>query len=53
MIRKYNALIRYYAHVDPDSLTDEQWAVLAKDIEWARDQERKKGPNSLAALFGG
>lgn len=41
MIRKYDALIRYYLRIDPSTLDDEEWARAAKDLEWARDEELK------------
>lgn len=52
MIRKIDALIQYYSHRDTDQLTDEQWAILAKNIEWARDQERNKSVQDIGKLFG-
>ncbi len=39
-IRKVNAQLRYYMHVsDPDSLTDEEWAMMIRDLEWIRKEE--------------
>lgn len=41
-IRKVNAQLRYYMHVsDPDSLTDEEWAMMIRDLEWIRKEEAK------------
>jgi hypothetical protein len=38
-----NAQLRYYMHVsDPDSLSDEEWAMLVKELEWIRKEEAKK-----------
>jgi hypothetical protein len=33
-LRQTNTLIRHYLHTDPDKLTDEKWAMMAKDVEW-------------------
>lgn len=27
--------------VDPDSLSDEQWAVMVNDLQWIREEEAK------------
>jgi len=27
-------LIRHYCHVEPDDLSDEEWCMMAKDVEW-------------------
>jgi len=40
-IRQVNAQLRYYLHINPDELTDEQWAYAWKDLEWIREQEAK------------
>ena len=41
-IRKLNAQLRYYLHVpDPDSLTDTEWAMRIKELEWIRTEEAK------------
>ena len=38
-----NAQLRYYMHIsDPDSLSDEDWAMRFKEIEWIRIREAKK-----------
>lgn len=34
--------LRYYLHINPDELTDEEWALQAKSLEWVRKQEAKK-----------
>jgi hypothetical protein len=41
-IRVANAQLCYYLHIpDPDSLSDEQWAMRFKELEWIREQEAK------------
>jgi hypothetical protein len=43
MVRITNAQLRYYMHIsDPDSLTDEDWAMRLKDLEFIRKEEAKK-----------
>lgn len=40
MVRTVNAQLRYYMHIsDPDSLSDEDWAMRFKEIEWIRKRE--------------
>lgn len=40
MVRIVNAQLRYYMHIsDPDSLSDEDWAMRFKEIEWIRKRE--------------
>lgn len=34
-----DAQLRYYMHVDPDSLDDEQWAMRVNELRWIRDKE--------------
>jgi hypothetical protein len=41
MVRKINAQIRYYMHLDPDSLSDDEWAMVIRDLEWIREMEKK------------
>lgn len=42
-LRKVNAQLRYYMHVaDPDSLSDTEWAMLVKELEWVRKEEAKR-----------
>ncbi|MCQ2359954.1 MAG: hypothetical protein MJ009_00535 [Paludibacteraceae bacterium] len=37
-----NAQLRYYMHViNPDSLTDQEWAMMLKELEWIRSEEAK------------
>lgn len=38
-----NAQLRYYMHIsDPDSLSDEEWAMRFKELEWIRKREAEK-----------
>lgn len=38
-----NAQLRYYMHIsDPDSLSDEEWAMRLKELEWIRKREAEK-----------
>ncbi len=33
----------YYMHItDPDSLSDEEWAMRVKELEWIRSKEAGK-----------
>ncbi|WP_418450187.1 hypothetical protein [Alistipes sp.] len=34
-----DAQLRYYMHVDPDSLTDEEWAMRVNELKWIRGKE--------------
>jgi hypothetical protein len=45
-VRQVDALIRYHLHVDPGSLTDEQWAMLYNDLIWVKRKEREELKNS-------
>ncbi|MGN0187425.1 MAG: hypothetical protein ACI392_06750 [Paludibacteraceae bacterium] len=39
-LRIANAQLRYYMHVsEPDSLSDEEWAMRLKELEWIRRKE--------------
>jgi len=40
-IRQINAQLRYYLHLDPDKLTDVEWANAWKELEWVRSEEAK------------
>jgi len=41
-LRKLDAQLRYYMHIaDPDSLTDQEWAMRVKELEWIREEEAK------------
>ncbi|GAB1403042.1 hypothetical protein MASR1M74_02200 [Lentimicrobium sp.] len=43
MVRMVNAQLRYYMHIfDPDSLSDEEWAMRFKELEWIRKREAEK-----------
>ena len=43
MLRIVNAQLRYYMHIpDPDSLTDIEWAMRVKELEYLRQQEAKQ-----------
>jgi hypothetical protein len=34
--------MRYYLHIsDPDSLSDEEWAMRLKELEWIRNKEKE------------
>lgn len=35
-IRKVNALIRYFFHVDPDPLDDDAYAQMWQELVWVR-----------------
>jgi hypothetical protein len=46
-IRIANAQLRYYLHIpDPDSLSDEEWAMRFKELEWVREQEARGNKGS-------
>lgn len=37
-----NAKLRYYLHLsDPDSLSDEEWAMRLRELDWIWEQEAK------------
>lgn len=36
-----DAQLRYYMHVDPDKLTDKEWAMRWKELVWIREEEAK------------
>lgn len=39
-VRMINAQLSYYMHIpDPDSLSDEQWAMRFKELKWIGRQE--------------
>ncbi len=33
-IRQINALLRYHFKIDPDILSDEEWAMRWNELEW-------------------
>lgn len=38
-----NVQLRYYMHIsDPDSLSNEEWAMRFKELEWIRKREAEK-----------
>jgi hypothetical protein len=42
-LRIANAQLRYYLHIaDPDSLSDEEWAMRIKELEYMRKKEKGK-----------
>ncbi|MBS1745754.1 MAG: hypothetical protein JST21_06265 [Bacteroidetes bacterium] len=42
-IRISNAQLRYYMHIqDPDTLSDEEWAMRLQELKWIRDKESGK-----------
>jgi len=43
-LRIANAMIRYYFHLDPDILSDEEWAMRYNELIWVRKKEA--GPHS-------
>lgn len=46
-VRMVNAQLRYYMHIaDPDGLSDEEWAMRLKELEWIRKEEAKANGNN-------
>lgn len=41
-IRILDAQLRYFFHIDPDLLNDEQWAMRVQELNWIREQEAKQ-----------
>ena len=40
MVRIADAQLRYYMHItDPDSLSDEDWCMRLRELEWIRKKE--------------
>ncbi|WP_262509809.1 hypothetical protein [Chryseobacterium oncorhynchi] len=39
MLRIFDAQLRYYFHIDPDSLTDQQWAARIAELKYIRKKE--------------
>lgn len=37
-----DAQLRYYMHIDPDGLTDEEWAAQIAALNWIRKKEAGK-----------
>lgn len=41
-MRISNAQLRYYMHIaDPESLSDEEWAMRLREMEYIRQEEAK------------
>jgi len=41
-VRILSAQLRYYMHIaDPDSLSDEEWAMRVKELEYIRSEEAR------------
>jgi len=38
----YNTMIRYYLHMDPDNLSDQQWATTIAQLADIRKRESGK-----------
>lgn len=38
-MRQIDAQVRYYMHLDPDSLTDTEWALRVNELKWIREKE--------------
>jgi len=36
-------MLRYYLHIDPDKLSDEQWAETFKQLADIRQREKEAG----------
>ena len=37
-----DALLRYHLHIaDPGSLSDEEWAMRIRELEWVRSEEAR------------
>ncbi|MGL6123956.1 MAG: hypothetical protein ACRC1W_13295 [Shewanella sp.] len=46
-MRQYDALLEYHLGIDPNTLTDKQWAIKVQNLIFARDQEKTKGVDEL------
>jgi hypothetical protein len=42
-VRRKNALLRFHFNVDPDKLTDEEWALYWADLEFVLSDKDEKG----------
>lgn len=38
-IRMLDAQLRFYMHIDPDLLTDREWAMRVRELQWLREKE--------------
>ena len=44
-LRKADAQLRYYLRIaNPEDLTDEEWAMRVRELEWLRKEEAKQTP---------
>lgn len=41
-LRKIDALIRFHFKIDPDKLTDNKWAELWQQLQYALEQENQR-----------
>jgi len=41
-LRISNALMRYYLRIEPDELTDEEWAARLMELAYVRKLEEKR-----------
>lgn len=48
-LRKVSTLIRHYLHIEPDSLSDEQWVMRWNEVKWLMEWQDKK----FKAMMGG
>jgi hypothetical protein len=45
-VRVTNAQLRYYLHIsNPDSLTDEEWAMRLQELNYVRKKEAETNKN--------
>lgn len=40
-MRQLDAQLRYYFHLDPDTLDEYTWVQRVKELEWVRSKEAK------------
>ena len=38
-IRMLDAQLRFYMHIDPDLLTDREWAMRVRELQWLLEKE--------------
>lgn len=36
-------MLRYYFHLDPEKLSDEEWTARWQELRWIREEERRSG----------
>jgi hypothetical protein len=47
-LRKADAQLRYYLHIaHPEELSDEEWAMRVKELEWLREEEAKANGSKI------